>query len=87
MSLLIDFISILFWLLNMAIFVRVLMSWINVSQYSTFVSIIYQITDPILEPLKRVIPPIGMMDITPIVAMILLDIVRRILLTGLLALG
>lgn len=83
MSWLIDFLNILFWLLNMAIFLRVLFSWIHPNPYNPLVSLIYQITDPILEPLGRIIPPVGPLDITPIVAMILLDIVRRILLTSL----
>jgi len=83
MSLLINFVSILFWLLNMAIFLRVLLSWFSVDPYNPIVSFIYQVTDPILEPLRRVIPPMGPLDITPIVAMILLDIVRRVVLTGL----
>jgi YggT family protein len=87
MSLVIDFISLLFWLLNMAIFIRVILSWLNISPYSTFATIIYQITDPVLEPLRQIIPPVGPLDITPIVAMILLDILRRILLSGLIALA
>lgn len=87
MSFLIDFVSLLFWLLNMAIFVRVLLSWFSVNPYSPAVVLLYQITDPILEPLRRVIPPVGPLDITPIVAMILLDVVRRLILSSLVALA
>ncbi len=83
MSWLINFVNIFFWLLNMAIFLRVLFSWINPNPYNPLVSLVYQITDPILEPLGRIIPSIGMIDITPFIAMILLDIVRRIVLMGL----
>ena len=86
MSFVIDFVNILFWLLNAAIFVRVLFSWLNIDPYSTFATIIYQITDPILEPLHRIIPPVGPLDITPMVALILLDIVRRIVLSLLIGL-
>ena len=86
MSFLIDFVSLLFWLLNMAIFVRVLLSWFKVDPYNPAVVLLYQVTDPILEPLRRVIPSVGPLDITPIVAMILLDVVRRLLLSSLVAL-
>jgi len=83
MSWLVNFVNIFFWCLNMAIFLRVLFSWINPNPDNPLVSIIHQITDPILEPLGRIIPPVGMIDITPIIAMILLDIVRRIVLASL----
>ena len=39
--------------------------------------ILNQITDPILVPLRRVIPPMGMMDITPLVAIILLRVISE----------
>ena len=56
--------------LQIALFVRVLSSWIRVSQYSKWVRWAYALTEPILRPLRRVIPPVGggMIDITPIVA-------------------
>ena len=81
MILLISFVNILFWVLDLAIFARVLFSWIHPNPYNPLVSLVHQITDPILLPLSRVIPAVGMFDITPIVAWILLDVVRRILLT------
>ena len=87
MRFLIDFVSILFWLLNVAIFIRVILSWFNVNPYSPAVVVLYQITDPVLDPLRKVIPPMGPLDITPLVAMILLDIVRRVLLSALWALA
>lgn len=87
MRFLIDFVSILFWLLNVAIFIRVILSWFNVNPYSPAVVVLYQITDPVLDPLRKVIPPMGPLDITPLVAMILLDIVRRVLLSVLWALA
>ena len=83
MSFLISFVDILFWFLNLAIFARVLFSWINPNPHNPLVALVYQITDPILQPLRRIIPAVGMFDLTPIVAWILLDVVRRILLMAL----
>ena len=74
------FIDILFTLLELAIVARVLLSWFRVDPYHPAVAFLYQITEPILRPLRNVIPPLGMMDISPIVAMFLIDIVRRIVL-------
>ena len=70
-------------LLELAIVVRVLFSWINPNPYNPIVAFIHRITDPILEPLQRVIPLMGPLDITPMVAVLLLEVARSIL-TGLL---
>ncbi len=85
MSWLYTFIDLLFYALNLAILVRVIVSWLNVSPYNPLISFIYQITDPIILPLRRIIPPLGMIDITPIIAILLLSIIRQILLTLLMA--
>jgi YggT family protein len=81
MSWLASFIDILFYALNLAILLRVIISWVDANPYNPIVSFIYQITDPILVPLRRVIPPLGMIDITPIVALILLRVIQQVLLT------
>jgi YggT family protein len=39
------------------------------------VTILYEITEPILDPLRRVIPRLGMIDITPLVAIILIQVI------------
>jgi YggT family protein len=81
MNWLYSFIDLLFYALNLAILIRVILSWLRVNPYNPFVSFIYQVTDPILEPLRRIIPPLGMIDISPIVAMLLLSVVQQVLLT------
>lgn len=59
-----------FIIMQIALFVRVLSSWIRVSPYSKWIRWAYVLTEPILRPLRRVIPPLGggMIDVTPIVA-------------------
>ncbi len=81
MSILYNFITVLFNILSIAIVVRVLLSWFNVDPFNPIIAFLDQITEPILSPLRRVIPPIGMMDITPIVAVVLLQVVEWILLS------
>ncbi len=71
---LINFFDLLFTLLTFAIIARALVSWIAIDPYHPIVVFLNQITEPILAPLRRFIPPIGMMDITPIVAIFLLQI-------------
>ena len=80
MALLVTFVVILAQALTIAIFVRAILSWFpNVSNDNPFVAIIYQVTEPILSPLRNVIPPLGgTLDITPLVAIITLQIIAAV---------
>jgi YggT family protein len=55
-----------------AIVIRVILSWVSVGGHNPATAIIDILTDPILRPFRRLIPPIGGMDISPVFAMILL---------------
>lgn len=80
----IDIVSYLFQFYSLLILIRVILSWLNLTSYrssssNTLVLILYRVTDPVLVPLQRIIPPIGgAIDISPVVALILLQILRYI---------
>tara|TARA_Y100000588_G_scaffold395029_1_gene519253 strand:+ start:3337 stop:3561 length:225 start_codon:yes stop_codon:yes gene_type:complete len=59
-------------LLAFAILARAVTSWLPIDRNGPVVRALDAITDPVLDPLRRVIPTIGMIDITPMVAMIML---------------
>jgi len=70
-----------FSLLILAVFVRVLASWLPVSPYSRWIRWSYVLTDWFIRPLQRIIPKVGMFDITPIVAWLLLSLLRNAVLS------
>ncbi|MSR06781.1 MAG: YggT family protein [Gemmatimonadetes bacterium] len=70
-----------FRLLQLALIVRVMGSWVGAGRYSRWVRPAYVLTDWMLVPLGRIIPPVGMFDITPIIAWFGLNILMR-LVTG-----
>jgi len=74
-------VSLTFFVLQTALLVRVVSSWFRISPYSAWIRWSFVLTEPILGPLRRVIPPLGMMDITPIVAYFLLRIFASLLLS------
>ena len=81
-DLLISFVSLLSTVLYIALLGRVLLSWFQVGPNSPFypvIAILYQVTEPILAPIRRLLPRFGMMDFSPIVAFILLQLVQRVL--------
>lgn len=65
--------------LQLALFVRVASSWFRISPYSRWIRWSYILTEPILAPLRRVVPALGAFDITPIVAYFLLSLLRGVL--------
>jgi YggT family protein len=72
-------IIILCYVLGGAIFIRSLMSWFNPDPNNFFVSIVHTITEPILAPLRRIIPRFQMIDFSPWVALILLTAIIIVL--------
>jgi YggT family protein len=85
-------VSVLIQVYEFLLLIRVLLSWINVDPYRPVidhpvVDILQRITDPVLAPLRRLIPPIGgAVDISPVVALIILEVLRRILVSVLVGL-
>jgi len=70
-----------FRVLDLLILLRVLFSWISLGPGNDLVRIVYQLTEPILAPLRRYIPPLGGLDITPMVALMLLELIKRLLIS------
>jgi len=69
-----------FTILKTALIVRVISSWLPISPYSAWVHWSYRLSEPILSPLRRIVPVLGGLDITPIVAYILLYFIEQLLL-------
>jgi YggT family protein len=55
--------SIYYWL----ILVRALISWVNPDPHNQIVQFLYRATEPVLEPIRRIMPPMGI-DLSPIIA-------------------
>jgi YggT family protein len=68
-----------FTILKAAIIVRVITSWLPISPYSRWVSWSYRLSEPMLAPLRRVVPNLGGLDITPILAYILINLIESAL--------
>ncbi|PHS72772.1 MAG: YggT family protein [Cycloclasticus sp.] len=62
-----------------SIFATVIISWINPGTYNPVVSLLYKITEPVLKPCQKVIPPIGGLDLSPMVALLGLQVLKMLL--------
>ena len=81
-----DVISTIIWLLTIAIFARVILSFVipmsGARPHPMLISInhlVNQITEPILGPIRRVLPTFGMFDFSPMVALVILWLIRTVL--------
>jgi YggT family protein len=70
-------------LVLLAIIVRVIGSWFGAGRYNRWTRWSYVLSDWIVEPLRRVIPPLGIIDISPIVAWFILQIALSLILGAL----
>jgi YggT family protein len=71
-----------FTLLMVALLIRVIGSWFGISPYRRWMRPVMLLTDWIIEPIRRVLPPFGMIDFSPLVAWLVLSIVRSFLLSA-----
>jgi YggT family protein len=72
-----------FAILRLALIVRVISSWLPVNPFSPWLRWSYLLSEPILRPLRQIVPTLGAIDITPILAYFLLGFLARILLGAL----
>ncbi len=75
--------TILYWLL----FARIIVSWLPVDPYHSVVQFLFQVTEPILAPFRRLPLRIGMLDLSPLLAFIAIFFIRNVLVRILLGLA
>lgn len=78
-AVLIQTIDLVFTVLYLAIMARIMLSWFRFDPYHPLSVFLYRVTEPILGFFRGIIPPIGMIDISPIVAIVVLGIVQQVL--------
>jgi YggT family protein len=71
--------SIFYWL----ILIRALISWVNPDPYNAIVQFLYRATEPILTPIRRILPPMGV-DLSPIIAFLIIIFLKGFLVATLL---
>ena len=80
--LLFQVIDMVFNLLQIIIIVRVVLSWLSHNPSNQFIQIIDQVSEPILKPIREILPLTGMgFDLSLIVAFFLLGLLKKILLS------
>ena len=70
--------TIMYWL----ILIRALISWVNPDPFNPIVQFLMRITEPVLEPVRRLLPPLPL-DISPIIVFLIIIFLKNFLVTSL----
>src|SRR5437667_9813959 len=70
-------------ILFVALIVRVVAAWFGMFRYSRWIRPAYILTDWIVEPIRRIVPNVGAFDFSPVVAVVVLSLLRQIVLSAL----
>ena len=74
--------TVLYWL----VLIRALISWVNPDPFNPIVQFLYRTTEPILEPLRRMLP-MGAIDFSPLIAFVGIIFLKKFLVATLMELG
>jgi len=77
MPFVITFLWLLLQVLWLAILVRVILSWFPVDPSNPIIRLVWDVTEPILAPFRRVIPRIGMFDLSPLAAFLVISFLQQ----------
>lgn len=81
MDILLQLVHLIFTFYSLAFIARAVLSWMRIGYEHPAARFLIQITEPLLAPLRRLIPPIGGLDFTPVVALLFLGLVEQLLRT------
>ncbi len=74
-----NFLYLLLWALQLLLIVRVIASFLVPRGGGGFIAVVYQLTEPVLAPIRRILPATAGIDFSPLVAMILLSVLLRVI--------
>jgi len=74
-----ELISLAFNLYIIAIIVQAILSWITPGHYNPFSSILYTLTEPLLRPARRLLPPISGIDLSPLLVLLALQVGKMLI--------
>jgi YggT family protein len=81
MNFIVEVVNVAFMVYTWLIIARIVLSWVKHNPYHPAVRFIYDLTEPYLGIFRRVIPPLGMIDLSPIAALLVLQLLRGLVIS------
>lgn len=82
-----DLVALTFTVFLVAVFVQVILSWVSPGQYNPVIGLVNKIAEPVLRPLRRLISPVGGIDLTPLFAILGLMVAKMLVVPPIVTLG
>ena len=83
MIILAQIVNLIYWLYFILIFARFIFSWVRPDPYhpvwGPLVRVTYQLTEPLLAPIRRLLPGMGGLDFSPLILLLILGFARSFL--------
>ena len=74
-----SFIQLILTILSFGIIARAIMSWFDPTGRTAIQRVLIDLTEPLIAPIRRVVPSMGMIDLSPFIALLLIQVVSRML--------
>jgi len=82
-----DLIALILTVFLIAVIIRVILSWISPGQYNPVIGLVNKLAEPVLKPIRKLIPPIGGLDLSPLFATLLILVAKMLVVPPIIYLG
>lgn len=80
MGFVVQIIFLILWIFELALLARVVLSWFpNVDRSNPLIQLLYDVTEPILRPIREMLPQNSMIDFSPLVVFLIIQLLMRLL--------
>jgi YggT family protein len=82
-----DLIALILTVFLVAVIIQVILSWINPGQYNPVIGLVHKLSDPVLKPIRKLIPSLGGLDLSPLFATLALLVAKMLIVPPIVYLG
>ena len=67
------------WIFELILLARIILSWFpNVDRSNPLIQFLYDVTEPVLRPIRQMMPPTGMMDFSPLIVFLIIQVLMTL---------
>jgi YggT family protein len=82
-----DLVALVLTVFLVAIIIKVILSWVNPGHYNPVIGLVDRLAQPVLRPVRKIVPPIGGLDLSPLFATLLVLVAKMLIVPPIIYLG
>ena len=82
-----DLIALTLTVFLVAVIIQVILSWISPGQYNPVIGLVHRLAEPVLKPIRKLLPPIGGLDLSPLFGVLLIMVAKMLIVPPIIVLG